>query len=132
MADFISSKDYWELTPDPGLVLRAWEVRLSGETEPRLRILNGEDEWELSFSRHSYELTTQDGQRSNVQLKSLAKNHVTMIRALQSGVLNVTFEDGMTLTVVPALEYEAWELRKNDEIVMFASPLGAESGLVIY
>lgn len=120
----------WELTPDPGLVLED-EVRISGVTGSQLRILDGEDEWELSFSRHSYRLTAK-GRRLDVSEERLIQRRVTTIRALNSGVLHAEFDDGAKLMVEPALEYEAWELRRNGETMSFALPLGAEVGLAVY
>jgi hypothetical protein len=124
------TEDGFELAPDPGLV-RVAVVRLSGLTEPRLRILDGEDEWELSFSQRSYQLTA-NGRPLDLAVENVDNKRVTTITAFNSGVLHVAFDDGLMLTVEPALEYEAWELRNNGEPMMFALPLGASVGLASF
>jgi Family of unknown function (DUF6188) len=124
------TEDGLELAPDPGFVRVAVD-RLSGLTEPRLRILDGEDEWELSFSQRSYQLIA-NGRPQDLSVESVDNKRVTTITAFNSGVLHVVFDDGRMLTVEPALEYEAWELRNSGEPMMFALPLGGSVGFASF
>jgi Family of unknown function (DUF6188) len=130
MAGVRETEDGLELAPDPGSV-RVAVIRLSGLTEPHLRILDGEDEWDLSFSQRSYQLTD-NGRPLDVPVESLGDKRVTTITAFNSGVLHVAFDDGLMLIVEPALEYEAWELRSNGEPMMFALPLGGSVGVASF
>lgn len=124
MSEFIQSDECWELRPNPGRVAYA-----SSTPRPELVFVSDEEEWSVSLG--SEVQVTSSGEEETERrpvFEDFGRSSVKSIRAFDNGRLELESIDGLLAAIEPALEYEAWEIRRNNETVMLALPLGGGLG----